>query len=91
MMKKIHKIVAFLLTAVMMTAAVSCQKEVTAENLMENIGQGNASEVDLDDAFCKKYSSVAFNMLKNEAPRHGELRAFRTQFKLIRRDQRPTR
>ena len=66
MMKRIHKIVAFLLAAVMMTAAVSCQKEVTAENLMENIGQGNVSEVDLDDAFCKKYSSVAFNMLKNE-------------------------
>lgn len=71
-MKKIRKAVAFFLAAAMMTAAVSCQKEVTAENLMENIGQGNASEVDLDEAFCKKYSTVAFTMLKNEYASDGE-------------------
>ncbi|MBQ9901574.1 MAG: hypothetical protein IJM51_04210 [Clostridia bacterium] len=65
-MKKIRKLAAFFLATVMMTSAVSCQKEVTAENLMENIGQNNASEVDLDETFCKKYASQAFTMLNNE-------------------------
>ncbi len=64
-MKKIRRAVAVLIaSAMLMTAAVSCEKEVTAENLMEGISAQNASEVDLDDDFCQKYSTFAFRLLQ---------------------------
>ena len=54
-MKKLRRVLALLLTAAMLTAFVGCQKEVTAENLMENVEAENASEMDLDNDFCKAY------------------------------------
>ena len=64
-MKKLHRVLALLLTAAMLTAFVGCQKEVTAENLMENVEAENASEMDLDNDFCKAYRKAAFGMLQS--------------------------
>lgn len=54
-----------LIASAMLLGFAGCQKEVTAENLTENVNAENASEVDLDDDFCKKYSTFAFKLLQN--------------------------
>lgn len=54
-----------LIASAMLLGFAGCEKEVTAENLTENISAENASEVDLDDEFCKKYSTFAFKLLQN--------------------------
>ena len=64
-MKKLRRALALLLTAAMMTVFVGCQKEVTAENLMENVETENASEMDLDNDFRQVYAKTAFTMLQN--------------------------
>ena len=64
-MKKIRRAVAMLIASAMLLGFAGCQKEVTAENLTENVNAENASEVDLDDDFCKKYSTFAFKLLQN--------------------------
>ncbi len=65
-MKKIRRALALMIAAAMLASVVSCQKEVTAENLMENVTEGNASEVFLDDGFCQYYCAAAFNLLRSE-------------------------
>lgn len=71
-MKKLRRILAALTAVAVMTASVGCKKEITAEDLMANIAEGNASSKYLDDAFCDKYSVAAFTMLKNEYSVEGE-------------------
>lgn len=64
-MKKIRRAVSVLIASAMLAATFAgCEKEVTAENLMEGITSQNASEVDLDDEFCQKYSTFAFKLLQ---------------------------
>ncbi len=65
-MKKIRRVLAFLVAAAMIVASVSCKKEVTAEDLMVNVEEGDASEIYLDDTFCDKYCAAAFAMLSHE-------------------------
>ncbi len=64
-MKKIRRAMALFIASAMLVASVGCQKEITAKDLTENISAENASEVDLDDDFCKKYSTFAFKLLQN--------------------------
>ncbi len=64
-MKNLRRVLALLVAAAMIMAFAGCQREVTAENLMENVEAENASELELDDAFCKAYSRAAFRMLQN--------------------------
>lgn len=64
-MKKIRRAVALIIASAMLVAFAGCQKEITAEDLTENVSAENASEVDLDDSFCKKYSAFAFKLLQN--------------------------
>ena len=40
-MKKIRRVLAFLVAAAMIVASVSCKKEVTAEDLMVNVEEGD--------------------------------------------------
>lgn len=54
-----------IIASAMLLGFAGCQKEVTAEDLTENVNAENASEVDLDDDFCKKYSTFAFKLLQN--------------------------
>ena len=64
-MKKLRRVCALMIATAMFASAVSCQKEVTAEDLMENVSEGNASEVIIDDVFCNHYSASAFQLLKS--------------------------
>ncbi len=64
-MKKLRRALALLLAAAMIMAFAGCEKEVTAENLMENVEAENASEMDLNSDFCKSYNKVAFGMLQS--------------------------
>lgn len=63
-MKQLRRVLALLIAAAMIMALAGCQKEVTAENLMENVEAENASELDLNDDFCKAYRKAAFGMLQ---------------------------
>ena len=64
-MKKIRRAVSVLIASAMLIGAfASCEKEVTAENLMEGITAENASEADLDDQFCQKYGTFALKKKK---------------------------
>ena len=65
-MKKVRRLLALLMAVSIAVVSAGCSKEITAEDLMVNIEENNASELDLDDAFCEKYSVAAFKMLKNE-------------------------
>lgn len=71
-MKKLRRALALLTAAAMITVAAGCQKEITAEDLMTNIPEDNASAEYLDDAFCEKYSAAAFTMLRNQYSSDGE-------------------
>lgn len=64
-MKQLRRVLALLVAIAMIMAFAGCQKEVTAENLMENVEAENTSELDLDEDFCKAYRKVAFGMLQN--------------------------
>lgn len=65
-MKKIRRSVALIIASAMMVASfASCEKEITAEDLTANVNAENASQLDLDDDFCKKYSTFAFKLLQN--------------------------
>ena len=66
-MKKVRRLLALLMAVSIAVVSAGCSKEITAEDLMVNIEENNASELDLDDAFCEKYSVAAFKMLKNNA------------------------
>ena len=70
-MKKLRRVIALFAAAAMMAASIGCSKEVTAEDLMVNIQEGNASEPYVDDTFCECYSIAAFNLLKNEYSQNG--------------------
>lgn len=70
-MKKWRRFFAILLAGVLLSSSVSCQKQVTAENLMETIETGNASEVFLDNSFREKFATVSFSLLKNEYSQSG--------------------
>ncbi|MBQ4397432.1 MAG: hypothetical protein II828_07910 [Clostridia bacterium] len=64
-MKKIRRAVSVLIASAMLIGAFAgCEKEVTAENLMEGITAENASEADLNDQFCQKYGTFAFKLLQ---------------------------
>ena len=63
-MKKVRRLLALLMAVSIAVVSAGCSKEITAEDLMVNIEENNASELDLDDAFCEKYSVAAFKMLK---------------------------
>lgn len=64
-MKLLHRAAAILLSAAMLTAFAGCEKEVTAQNLMEGVSQQNASQMDLDKTFCKNYSLFAVRLLQS--------------------------
>ena len=78
LMKIIRRVAAILLSAAMLTAFAGCEKEVTAKNLMEGISQQNASQMDLDKAFCHSYSVFAARLLQSvyEADENKEQKNF---------------
>ena len=64
-MKKFRRVISLLIVAAMLTAVVSCKKEITAEDLMANINEGDASGLSLDDGFSNNYCTAAFKMLNS--------------------------
>lgn len=64
-MNQLRRMIALLLAAALLGSAVSCKKEITAEDLMADIETQNASENDLDEDFCRNYSGKAFALLRN--------------------------
>lgn len=64
-MKKLRRAVSLLVAAAMVTAFVSCQKEITSENLMENVTAVNVPEKLCDDDFTETYDTFAFKLLKS--------------------------
>ena len=65
-MKKLKRVISLLIAAAMVTAIVSCKKEITAEDLMANISEADASGLYLDDGFSNYYCVAAFKMLESQ-------------------------
>ena len=65
-MKKVRRLLAFMMAVSIAVVSAGCSKEVTAEDLMVSVEAENAPSLSLDDMFCEQYSVTAFKMLKSE-------------------------
>lgn len=64
-MKKLRRAVSLLIAVAMTVVFAGCQKEITAENLMENVTTTNVPEKLCDDDFAETYDTFAFKLLKS--------------------------
>ncbi len=63
-MKNLYRAVSLLVAVATIFVFIGCQKEVTSENLMENVTPGNVSQKVCDEKFAKLYTEMSIDLMK---------------------------
>ena len=63
-MKKLYRAAALSLAAAITVVFVGCQKEVTSQDLMENVTATNVSQMTCTDAFAELYTDFSLDLMK---------------------------
>lgn len=64
-MKKLYRAVSLALAAAITVVFVGCQKEVTSQNLMENVTANNVSQMTCTKAFAEVFTDFSLNLMKH--------------------------